>query len=602
MSRGTTSISIFSNPIIAATAMSLYATATNANKLVPLNENQANLRHIRTDFKKITPKLTDKIDDNKEIKKRITTLNERGILCTDEKGSGEGSGIDEENKILTPYIEYTQKQIECAERLCVAIEECNSHGVFIGRTKQVAKQLIAQYLPADNWDDVTQDMLKEIDGEINLFGFQINSLHPYDFDGLSNIKVLYLGYNKLKELPEGILDGLNNLRLLSIYDNRLETLPKTLINQTPKITIIDIERNPLVIPKQLFQKLLDNPNDLYLLYKYYIGDDEVRTELNNGSILISEISDFFESGKISDSDYILTNQFRIEEKIGNLTKQQENFLCEYNFSDENIKCKDNRLELKNDTNTEDTRNAENEIITTVCTAIAVVGVMISMLTITGLVYKYRQNKINRKTFDHYTFEMIDIIRNTEAERVLQEETETNNETEENHKTETNIRLQDENYLETWEEQLDAQINNDEVAIVINKKAETEDDIPFWLELNEIIDNHDSRLEALNTETCRIKETNNEEIATINIEEEDTLIETQYIEEDRATSFTTKKTNSGNWLIGTEESIIGTIQEETEQLQQVENEIERRESIISSHDSDVASITEEMIEIEIEDII
>ena len=77
-----------------------------------------------------------------------------------------------------------------------------------------------------------------------------------DFNGLSNLEVLYLGYNPLKILPEDIFKELKSLRVLYLWSNSLTELPSDLFSGLSNLTELHLSNNSLVnLPKDLFQGL-----------------------------------------------------------------------------------------------------------------------------------------------------------------------------------------------------------------------------------------------------------------------------------------------------------------------------------------------------------
>ena len=97
-----------------------------------------------------------------------------------------------------------------------------------------------------------------------LFSKGITSLNSGDFDGLSNLKDLYLNRNDLSSLPEDIFDGLSNLEALYLTRNDLSSLPEDTFDGLSKLQNLYLNQNDLSsLPEDIFDGL-SNLEDLYL--------------------------------------------------------------------------------------------------------------------------------------------------------------------------------------------------------------------------------------------------------------------------------------------------------------------------------------------------
>ena len=84
----------------------------------------------------------------------------------------------------------------------------------------------------------------------------IESFPPGIFNGLVNLKNLYIGGNKLKSLPPGIFQGLSNLEWLSIWRNDIAIFPPDIFRGLSNLKLLDIENNKFKsLPPDIFREL-----------------------------------------------------------------------------------------------------------------------------------------------------------------------------------------------------------------------------------------------------------------------------------------------------------------------------------------------------------
>ena len=95
-----------------------------------------------------------------------------------------------------------------------------------------APTLAALFILSPDAYSQTQNICERMDelkfsGRVcNLSSKEITSLSSGDFDGLSDLLILYLNKNDLSSLPEDIFAGLSNLRRLYLGKNDLSSLPE----------------------------------------------------------------------------------------------------------------------------------------------------------------------------------------------------------------------------------------------------------------------------------------------------------------------------------------------------------------------------------------
>ena len=126
-----------------------------------------------------------------------------------------------------------------------------------GRNAVVQAALIAAATSANHCADVTDDMLANITGTLDLSVASgavptISALQAGDFDGLSQINALILSNQGLTALPAGIFSGagLDDLNNINLSENLLTTadLPPRSFASLPMLTGLDLSGNQLSTP------------------------------------------------------------------------------------------------------------------------------------------------------------------------------------------------------------------------------------------------------------------------------------------------------------------------------------------------------------------
>ena len=104
--------------------------------------------------------------------------------------------------------------------------------------------------------DVTDTMLQDITGELDLSGLSIVALRPGDLAGLTGVTTLNLSDNQLTALPASIFAGLAALTTLNLRDNQLTTVPAGILAPLTTLASLDLSGNQFTtLPNGLFQSL-----------------------------------------------------------------------------------------------------------------------------------------------------------------------------------------------------------------------------------------------------------------------------------------------------------------------------------------------------------
>ena len=137
------------------------------------------------------------------------------------------------------------------------------------RTPQVRDKLV-ELTGAGSCEQVTAKHLAALDPdhstywELNLNNSGITQLRPGDFEGLINVRVLFLELNELTSLPEGVFRGLDSLTKISLNGNALTDLPEGIFQDTPAMYHLEFIDNELEsLPEGIFHNL-DNFHVLFL--------------------------------------------------------------------------------------------------------------------------------------------------------------------------------------------------------------------------------------------------------------------------------------------------------------------------------------------------
>ena len=114
-----------------------------------------------------------------------------------------------------------------------------------GRTLQVRNGLLALISGVSHCADVTATHLAAITGTLTLNSVGLTALAAGDFEGLTALSGLSLGYNDLTTLRADVFDGLTSLSELSLNNNELTTLDDDVFEPLTALTRLSLQNNQL---------------------------------------------------------------------------------------------------------------------------------------------------------------------------------------------------------------------------------------------------------------------------------------------------------------------------------------------------------------------
>lgn len=117
--------------------------------------------------------------------------------------------------------------------------------------------LQANYITIRNHEPLfNQEMTNLI--RMNLNHCNISKLYNETFQNLKALEILYMDFNHLEELPDGIFHNMLNLSTLSLTNNQLKTLPDSLLKTSIKLKHFDLANNELSsLPNELLCHVVD---------------------------------------------------------------------------------------------------------------------------------------------------------------------------------------------------------------------------------------------------------------------------------------------------------------------------------------------------------
>ena len=143
-------------------------------------------------------------------------------------------------------------------------------GGICDRTPRVRDKLM-EILEAEDCAAVTAADLATVRGGLNLEEPGLASLKAHDFQGLANLKRLYLDENWLEALPEEIFRDLTSLKRLYLHHNQLKSLPSGVFDGLERLEELFLSDNLLTeLPEGVFR-------DLTGLKRLWLDDNHLRT-------------------------------------------------------------------------------------------------------------------------------------------------------------------------------------------------------------------------------------------------------------------------------------------------------------------------------------
>lgn len=99
--------------------------------------------------------------------------------------------------------------------------------------------------------------------EIFLWGNEISYVDENAFRGLTNLRILELDKNKIVELRSKTFRDLINMKQLGLTSNQLEYLPKDLLEHNQKLEVLYLGKNRL---SSIHYKMFSNLKNLWILF------------------------------------------------------------------------------------------------------------------------------------------------------------------------------------------------------------------------------------------------------------------------------------------------------------------------------------------------
>ena len=166
------------------------------------------------------------------------------------------------------------------------------------RTEIVRNAILKELSDVSDCADVTDTHLASITGEIIMLDNGTITLQDGDFEGLSNLDVLYLHHNDLSSVPEDALDGLTGLEDLYLYNNTLTALPSSVFDDLSNLEKLELSYNSMTsLPADIFEGLSEledlslADNSLTALPVGIFDDLSSLTDLNLNSNSLSSLPD-----------------------------------------------------------------------------------------------------------------------------------------------------------------------------------------------------------------------------------------------------------------------------------------------------------------------
>ena len=153
----------------------------------------------------------------------------------------------------------------------VTVNDIDTTAGICGRTEEVRDALVALIPGVSDCAAVTDADLAAITGSLDVSNQSISDLKAGDFNGLTQLQLLYLFDNQLTTLPVGVFAGLTQLRTLFLDNSGLTTLPVGVLAGLTRLEILWLNHNKLTtLPGGVFDGLTQ-------LRRLYLNNNQLNT-------------------------------------------------------------------------------------------------------------------------------------------------------------------------------------------------------------------------------------------------------------------------------------------------------------------------------------
>lgn len=190
-------------------------------------------------------------------------------------------------------------------------------------------------LPKLNRLDAHSNQIRSLEGNIfeknpklRWLNLNINELLSIPQELFKNSKILQhllLQINQLTTLTDGTLSNTQSLESLYIDHNLLEKLPEEDLKNATSLEILSIINTPIKMSIELFRKLQER--HIRLCFKTQNQEKQAYIKIDNTTIPINDISEFFNLVENEQHGCIYTDQFILPNNKSDLTELKKIFLC-----------------------------------------------------------------------------------------------------------------------------------------------------------------------------------------------------------------------------------------------------------------------------------
>ena len=243
----------------------------------------SNLNHAKTPIIDVAPTIKElsdselKIDDIVDSTSVKTDFTQKQLECAEKLGvdplecSKNGELVKQKKhsdgnhrvKKRQTNTEITELQRECAQDLNVDPSECNTNGVFINRTPQISEEILRVLIinsgtGVSSWEEMTKNDLKLISrlsiedrGTLNITSLETNDLH-----GLTELEDLRFEHANITTIPEGLFRTNTKLEYVRMFQNQIESIPENLFYGLSILEDIEMHSNKIKsIPENILRNL-----------------------------------------------------------------------------------------------------------------------------------------------------------------------------------------------------------------------------------------------------------------------------------------------------------------------------------------------------------